>query len=320
MRGGQFMNCPPRQEKNMTISKTWLPNSWESGSLWSMTERVPVVTFIGAGGKTTCLRSLTQEINSTGHRVIATTTTKVFPEESMIGWKSPNPPPSDQEGACFWYTKVEDKSGKWIGPSVQVVDAAIACGRTDHNVGAIHELPVQVSASWNADTSQNTSPRTVPNLHSNLHWVIEGDGAKGLKLKCWEPHEPQIPLRSDCVVLVIDGGLWGRVLEAEQVHRPACCQDLLGHVWNAENAWRYFLGSPVFAPQYEQVSWVILLNRHNEDSENEDLLEQWELLFDVKSRWAEIQQEVKDLDYRPNHLRIAAGDAKEGKLEWFDLW
>jgi probable selenium-dependent hydroxylase accessory protein YqeC len=252
-----------------------------------MTGRGQVVTFIGAGGKTTCLRSLSQEIDAAGQRVIATTTTKVFPEESMKGWENPNQPPYDQEGACFWYVDVMEESGKWIGPSVQAVDAAIASARTIPEVGAINELP--------------------------LHWVIEGDGARGLKLKCWEPHEPQIPRRSDCVVLVLDGGLWGRVLQAEQVHRPAACQDLLGQVWNAEQAWRYFLRSPVFAPQYGQMSWVILLNKKGS-------MDFYKPLLDLNHGWAEIELAVKDLKDRPKHLRIAAGDAKEVKLQWFDLW
>jgi len=277
----------------MASSETGSQNSWTMGSLWGMTGRVQVVTFIGAGGKTTCLRALTQEIDSEGHWVIATTTTKVFPEESMKAWKNPNPPPYEQKGAWFWYVDIMEKRGKWIGPPLKAVDDAIA----------------------------SASSRTVPDLHDlGMHWVIEGDGARGLKLKCWESHEPQIPRRSDCVVLVLDGGLWGRVLEAEQVHRPASCLDLIGQVWNADRAWRYFLRSPVFAAQYGQMSWVIFLNIHGEASERVNLAEPFGPLHDLRHRWAEIQQEVKDLKYRPKHLRLAAGDAKEGKLQWFDLW
>lgn len=281
----------------MVSSETELQNNLASDSLWSMTERVQVVTFIGAGGKTTCLRAITQEIDSAKHPVIATTTTKVFPEKSMKAWKNPTPPPYEQEGACFWYVDVLEESGKWIGPPVPAVDSAIDGARTIPDVGANHELPL------------HANPRTVP----KLHWVIEGDGAKELQLKCWETHEPQIPLRSDCVVLVMDGGLWGKVLQAEQVHRPARCKELLGQVWNAESAWRYFLKSPVFAPQYRQMSWVILLNYKASRVSDKPLLE-------LNQRWAKISREINDLEYRPKHLRLAAGNVKEGKLQWFDLW
>ena len=267
---------------------TALPNRWENGSLWDMTKRAQVVTFIGAGGKTTCLRSITREIVSTGQRVVATTTTKVYPEELIKGWKNINPPPCDQESAYFWYADVIEESGKWMGPSLKAVDDAIV-----------------------ADLHLGSSQR---------FWVIEGDGARGLKLKCWEPHEPQIPQRSDCAVLVLDGGLWESVLQAEQVHRPASCLDLVGHVWNAEKAWCYFLRSPVFAPQYRGMSWVILLNCHGENADNEDSVEPVVLLQDLRDQWVEIQAEVEELEYRPSHLRVAAGNAKEGKLQWFDLW
>ncbi|ODA41224.1 hypothetical protein [Desulfosporosinus sp. BG] len=284
----------------MAGTGTWLPKSWERGSLWAMTRCGQVVTFIGAGGKTTCLQSITQEIEKAGQRVVATTTTKVFPEELMYCWKNPNPPPYEQERACFWYVDVMEESGKWVGPPLKAVDDAIL-----EDVWMFEKSGVQVGVL--GETPQGASPS------GKRFWVIEGDGARRLKLKCWEPHEPQIPRRSDCVVLVLDGGLWGRVLQAEQVHRPESCLDLLGHVWNAEQAWRYFLRSPVFAAQYVHMSWVILLN-------TKVSLDLEKPLLDLNRRWTEIQRGVNELEYRPKHLRLAAGDAKEGKLQWFDLW
>jgi probable selenium-dependent hydroxylase accessory protein YqeC len=252
------------------------PSGLASGSLWDVTGRAQVITFIGAGGKTTCLRSITQEIDSAGQRVVATTTTKVFPEEHISAWKAPCcPPPQEQEEACFWYAKVEENSGKWIGPSLKVVDEAIA-------------------------------------VNTKRIWVIEGDGARGRKLKCWGLHEPQIPRFSDCAVLVLDGGLWEKVLQSDHVHRLESCPDLLGYIWKAESAWAYFLRSPVFAPQYDQMSWVILLNLHH--------MYQFDPLQDLRLRWAEIQLKGDDLKSKPRHLRLAAGDAKEGKIQWFDLW
>ena len=226
----------------------------------------------------------------------------------MKVWESLDPPPYEQEGTYFWYVNVTEESGKWIGPPVQAVDDAIA--------EDLLSFECKGDPANEQRTKASTSPRTVPDLHlggSKRFWVIEGDGARGLKLKCWEPHEPQIPRRSNCVVLVLDGGLWGKVLLAEQVHRPAGCLDLLGHVWNAEKAWCYFLRSPVFDPQYGQMSWVILLNTMAS-------LDSYKPLLDLNHRWAEIRREVKDLEYQPKHLRIAAGNVKEGKLQWFDLW
>lgn len=279
----------------MANADTDLKNSWAKGSLRDMTRHVQGVTFIGAGGKTTCLRSLTQEIESAGQQVIATTTTKVFPEEHMNIWKSTEPPVV-QDGACFWYVNVEDVSGKWIGPSVQAVDVAIA------------------------------SSRTVPDLHAR-HWVIEGDGARGLRLKCWDPHEPQIPLRSNCAVLVLDRDLWGKVLQPNHVHRSQRCSDLLGRVWNAESAWQYFLKSPVFDPRYGNLSWVIFLNSPKGVPESSDpTLNQKFIEADIgplqelSQKWVEIPEQTDKLKHRPIHLRLAVGDAKEGTIQWCDLW
>ena len=259
---------------------------WLSGSLWDMAGRAQVITLIGGGGKTTCLRSLTREIDAAGLQVVATTTTKVFPEENMKIWKNPCCPPlREQRGAWFWHAHAEVESGKWVGPSLKVVDQILA-----------EDPPLE------------------------RFWVVEGDGARERMLKCWGPHEPQIPARSDCVVLVLDGSLWGRDLQADQVHRPEHCLELIGRVWKAESAWSYFLKSPVFALQYQQMSWVILLNCHGGNVENEDMVKPMELLRDLRHRWAEFEQKSVDPKNRPRHLRIAAGDAKEGKLQWYDLW
>lgn len=249
------------------------------GSLWMMTRNQPVTTFIGAGGKTTCLRSLTHEIESKGLQVVAATTTKVYPEEGMNPWKSLNPPPQ-QTGAWFWYTGIEDNSGKWIGPSITAVDKAIA--------------------------------------EDMRYWVIEGDGARERMLKCWESYEPQIPKFTNCAVLVSDRGLWGHVLEEGMVHRSNKCNDLLGKVWDAASAWSYFLRSPVFAPQYGHMAWVILLNSPGKTKENQDVIDPREALDLLQDRLLRIKENM--ILQRPSHLRLAAGDAQEGDLYWFDLW
>lgn len=290
----------------MVSSVTELTNGRASGSLWDMTGRAQVITFIGAGGKTTCLRSITQELDSAGLRVIATTTTKVFPEEHIHVWEDPcYPPPAEQENACFWYAKAEGESGKWIGPASNRVDDAIKEDLLSFGRGSFHA----------GENGENADP-----TYSKRIWVIEGDGARGRKLKCWGPHEPQIPKRTDCAVLVLDGGLWGKVLQADQVHRPVFCPDLLGYVWKAERAWSYFLRSPVFARQYGHLSWVILLNSYGEDAENWDLLDPLGNLQDLGHMWTEIQQKAGEPINKPMHLRLAAGNAKEGKIKWFDLW
>lgn len=259
---------------------------WRSGGLWEMTDLAQVITFIGAGGKTTCLQRLTQEISRAGPRAVATTTTKVYPELSMKSWQGTDFQASfGEEFPLFWYTGYEAKSGKWLGPSVNAVDTAINNSR---------------AAGCHPD--------------QRLHWVIEGDGAREHRLKCWASHEPQIPLNTQWAVLVLDGRLWGQYLEAADVHRPEICPDLLGQRWDANHAWRYFFRSPVFKLKYKHISWVILFNqRETRILPNAPLQELYEAFqqFDLQ-----IDEEC----VKPVHLRLAAGNAREGKLQWFDLW
>lgn len=259
-----------------------------SGSLWNMTQHSWVTTFIGAGGKTTCLQTLTRDLEAAGLEVVATTTTKVYPESSLEAWRNPYPPPRHQ-GAWFWYEGAEDAVGKWVGPSALSVDEAIA-----------------------AELKRG----------SRRYWVIEGDGARERRLKCWEYYEPQIPKYSDCGVLVIDRGLWGRVLDSDAVHRPQKCQELLGEIWNAENTWRYLLKSPVFNSQYSLMSWVVLFNsaRTGPGDGEFDPKDSFDLLTDLRLSWNDISEESGGTDVKPSHLRLAEGDAKRGDLRWFDLW
>src|SRR5665648_533690 len=175
-----------------------------------------------------------------------------------------------------------------------------------------------------ADPGNHSAYELVPPVGlppTNRHPALTPHNPFAGEFAVQEPHEPQIPQQTDCVVLVLDGGLWGEVLQAEQVHRPNGCLDLLGHVWNAEKAWRYFLRSPVFAPQYGQMSWVILLNSPGLSADNKEPVCIKDALLALCHRWAEIQPDFDDLTkFRSKHLRIAAGDAKEGILQWFDLW
>lgn len=259
-----------------------------SGSLWEMVGKKRVVTFIGAGGKTTCLLRLTEELGQTGKSVIATTTTKVFPLSFSTLWQSREViPPREIISPCFWYAKCEDTSGKWRGIPLALLDQAI---------------------------------REDPAGYSRF-WVIEGDGARERQLKCWATHEPQIPDSTEAAVLVIAGGLWGKTLEEKDVHRSELNPGLLGKVWCPELAWQYILNSPVFYSTYSQMSWSILFNSGSGPEKRPRLsLASHELrkLLEIGKRF--LARDPASKGQLPQHLRIALGDAKEGRLQWYDLW
>lgn len=266
-------------------------------SLWEMARKAHVVTFIGAGGKTTCLNRLTEELAQLGEPVVATTTTKVYPLPFPSLWQDASEaPPLEMLTPCFWYSGIEEVSGKWNGISVDSVDHAI---RDKGESQAKSENPL-----W--------------------YWVIEGDGARERKLKCWDTsHEPQIPRLTEAAVLVIDGQLWGKTLLEKEIHRLEICPHLLGQVWTPELAWQYILNSPVFDMEYQEISWIILFNEWGFDALNgQEAKKRLQSTFhDLVQLGTEfyVQGHCPE-GHRPKHLRLASGDVREGSLQWYDLW
>ena len=330
-----------------------------SGGLWQMCHQAHVITFIGAGGKTTSVKKVTEEIHGFGYPVVASTTTKVFPDESFSRWQdSAAPPGSTVKYPCFWYAGFDEGEGKWLGPSLQVIDQAVAADQRATGVRG----------------------------GGKRFWVVEGDGARGKKLKFWQTHEPQIPLSTECAVLVVNGGLWGKPLQAEDVHRPEVFPELIGEIWNAGAVWAYLLLSSAFERKYSQMAWVLFFNglefrslkgkKINKEADKKDDAEHdgdkngnWEKNVDIdidvngdrektednknkdnKNKDAEKDCDTeKDCDGEKNddargmtfawleelwrdrpsltelasgpvHLRLAGGNAKEGEALWFDLW
>ncbi|KUO63068.1 MAG: hypothetical protein APF84_11110 [Gracilibacter sp. BRH_c7a] len=244
------------------------------GSLWETLYHSQVITMIGAGGKTTALVRLIQELSAHGTKVIATTTTKVYPIDCATIWVDVIPPPDDIRYPCFWY-KEESNDGKWIGPDTEKVEEAIDYDKNHNN---------------------------------NRVWIIEGDGARSLYLKCWAGHEPQIPSNTDCVVLIISAGLWGKTLHSKDVHRPEYCKDLIDRTWNTQTFWNYLQYSPVCRLKLKNTSWVVLFNETSCSGQN--ILNQVKLLESDKKNAV-----LGDRAFP----RFAVGNVKEGLIRWLDL-
>lgn len=256
-----------------------------SGTLWEMTERAPVITLIGAGGKTTTLQVLVQEIQALGKPVIATTTTKVYPLSWAALWREPTVPPPLEKTPCFWYANEDSGEGeenkKWRGPDKRDIDQAIL------------------------------------SMPGNICWVVEGDGARGRKLKCWDAHEPQIPSQTRCAVLLVAGDLWTKILSPDEIHRSGKCPALVGKQWSGETAAQYILSSPVFDPEMKEYYWIVLFNEYEESKTKLKTFSYY-----IKSMIADLEKYLYAAPEicKPQHLRIASGNVKEGRVEWYDLW
>lgn len=256
----------------------------KSGGLWEMSGFARVVAFIGAGGKTTCLSTLATELDTAGKKVVVTTTTKVFPSHLKNVWQSPKAcPPPEMGSPCFWYAEIESLTGKWIGPSTESVDAAL---KSDHD----------------------------------RYWVIEGDGARGRKLKLWAAHEPQIPLKTECAVLLVSGELWGKTINAEDIHRAVLNSQFVERQWNNKTAWEYFFESPVFYSVYSHMSWVILINQFKDEAKHFKDEAKHPILLEELATSGKRFLKSKNPQFLPAHLKVALGDARKGTIRWYDLW
>jgi len=264
-----------------------------ASGLWELTWHARTITFIGAGGKTSTLSRLATELASLGETVVATTTTKVFPLPFPGVWESPlAAPPAGLGNPCFWYAGVEAGSGKWVGPARSVVEKAIAGSVT------LYRRREELTGDDPFPTGNSSGPI----------WLIEGDGAKGRKLKCWAEHEPQIPANTQCAVLLMDGTLWGQAPDQADIHRVERCPELCQRPFDVAAFGSYLEGSPVYDPAYGHLAWVVLLN----------------LFGTAAGRKDEILTQLRSISLprtgEPSHLRLAAGDVRCGRIRWLDLW
>lgn len=144
-----------------------------------------LVAFTGAGGKSTLLLALGNELASQGHRVVLTTTTKLGPDQlsGTVRW---SPEPAEVERAL-------------AGPG-----------------------PVFVVGSDQGHKVEGVSPEAVNELYAETsadYVLVEADGARRRPLKAPATHEPVVPTESTLVVVVAGINAVGQTL-GDAVHRP----------------------------------------------------------------------------------------------------
>jgi probable selenium-dependent hydroxylase accessory protein YqeC len=158
-----------------------------------------VVAFAGAGGKSSAIVRISQELKEAGSTVLAAPTTKMFLDEA------------EKIGPVIIAGDDEERVRK-VKESLGSSGAAVA-GRevlSKRRVGGLE--PAQVGALARlADVT-----------------LVEADGARRKPLKGTADHEPALPEGVTLVVAV--GGIWalGEELDAEHVHRPEIFSELTG--------------------------------------------------------------------------------------------
>ena len=152
-----------------------------------------IISLVGAGGKTTLLFALAEELRDKGLRVITTTTTKIFD------------PMSDQ--APFLIIEADEEKAM----------ASIKEGlkRNGHITFAAQRFP--------EGKIGGVDPQLIGRMARELpidHIIVEADGAKRLPIKAPGDQEPVIPSETTLVIPIVGIDALGKPLNREQAFRP----------------------------------------------------------------------------------------------------
>jgi molybdenum cofactor cytidylyltransferase len=154
-----------------------------------------LVGLVGAGGKSTLLRRLGEELARRGHRVVLSTTThlgidQVGPLDEVVWSVDPELVAEAAASRPPAFVLASATPSKASGPPPAALDALFADGACDY-------------------------------------LVVEADGARRRSLKAPAPHEPVIPSRATMVIVVAGLDAVGRPA-IEAAHRPERVAALTG--------------------------------------------------------------------------------------------
>ena len=159
----------------------------------------PVISLVGAGGKTTALFQLARQLaeQKKGSPVIVTATTHLGAWQTSL---------ADQHiiGTDLGVLKNLPSTG------VTLITGEIENGRT---------TPIsQTALSWLREISKD----------QHIPLLIEADGSRQKSIKAPAEHEPPIPEFTDLVIVVAGLSTLGKPLNAEHVRRPEIFSQLSG--------------------------------------------------------------------------------------------
>ena len=162
------------------------------------------VAFVGAGGKTSSIRRIVDEMSGELSEelktVLITTTTRLGQDRNDLASHHLVDPSDDQIAALPELLEEHrsvlitgpDLEGKWIPPK-------------DSVISELQEIATQTGALL----------------------LIEADGARGRSLKAPDQHEPVIPASVDLVVPMAGLDILGQTTQSEAIHRPELVAALL---------------------------------------------------------------------------------------------
>jgi len=198
-----------------------------------------LVAIVGAGGKTTLMRRLTEELTGIGKKVAATTTTKVREAEAGV---YPGVVLTDEE-----------------------IDPARAIGKCLEHYGSVFVGKNLLDNGKISGIDSEEADRLF--LRGDIdHVLVEADGAAGRPLKAPAGHEPVVPSLTTMTVAVAGCEVLGRPLSHDLVFRQERFQEITetapGEIISPEKVSALFLhAGGIFKGTPKEARLIAFLNK-----------------------------------------------------------
>jgi probable selenium-dependent hydroxylase accessory protein YqeC len=152
-----------------------------------------IISFVGAGGKTTLMLRMAYELARTDKRILVTTTTKILP-------------PEQTEVLDLIITKSKQdllrRAEVGFTHSNVIVAASHHCTKTNKLIGF---CPDFLDELWRS---------------GRFRWILaEADGSARKPIKAPAPHEPVVPRETSQMLGLIGLSVLGKPLSEEHIHR-----------------------------------------------------------------------------------------------------
>jgi probable selenium-dependent hydroxylase accessory protein YqeC len=159
-----------------------------------------VAAFVGAGGKSSAILAIADELSEAGMTVLAVPTTKLFVSEA-----------------------------EKIGPLVTSEDADELRAKAEEALSGGASGVVVGSGLLSKNRIGGVDPGAVSSLTSLADVVlVEADGSRRRPIKGTAEHEPVVPDSATLVVAVANISAFGTPVDEEHVHRPELFSKLTG--------------------------------------------------------------------------------------------
>jgi probable selenium-dependent hydroxylase accessory protein YqeC len=161
----------------------------------------PLISIVGAGGKTTTMYTLANELARHGKRVITTTTTQIF---------FPRPGETDTLIVEAEMPALLKRVSAALKQHYRVTVAA-APSESTKLAGLRPEQPYELLLKSGADAV-----------------IVEADGARQRMIKAPAEHEPVVPPQTNVALLILSAWAINQPLSAQVAHRPELVADVAG--------------------------------------------------------------------------------------------